>query len=57
MLNVAEVRQLFDALERVASKTEAPGEFNIGFINAGRRTEVSMAVALALQYSLQNAEA
>ena len=57
MLNVAEVRQLFDDLERAASKTIAPQKFNIGFMDAGRRTEVSMAIALALQYPLQNAEA
>ena len=57
MLNVAEVRQLFADLERAASKTITPGEFNVGFIDAGRRTEVSMAIALALQYPLQYAEA
>jgi hypothetical protein len=57
MLNVAEVRQLFDDLERAASKTIAPPKFNIGLMDAGRRTEVSMAIALALQYPLQNAEA
>jgi hypothetical protein len=57
MLNVAEVRQLFDDLERAASKTIAPCKFNIGFMDAGRRTELSMAIALALQYPLQNAEA
>ena len=57
MLNVAEVRQLFDDLERVASKTIAPHKFSIGFMDAGRRTEVSMAIALALQYPLRNAEA
>jgi hypothetical protein len=57
MLNVAEVRQLFDDLERAASKIIAPHKFNIGLMDAGRRTEVSMAIALALQYPLQNAEA
>ena len=57
MLNVAEVQQLFDDLEKAASKTIAPREFNIRFMNAGRRTEVSMAIALALRYPLQNADA
>jgi hypothetical protein len=57
MLNVADVRQLFADLEGAASKTITPGEFNVDFIDAGRRTEVSMAIALALQYPLQNAEA
>ena len=57
MLNVAEVRQLFDDLERAASKAIAPQKFNIGLMDAGRPTEVSMAIALALQYPLQNAEA
>jgi hypothetical protein len=57
MLNVAEVRQLFDNLERAASKSIAPHKFSIGFMDAGRRTEVSMAIALALQYPLRNAEA
>ena len=57
MLNVAKVRQLFDDLERGASKIIAPHKFNIGLMDAGRRTEVSMAIALALQYPLQNAEA
>jgi hypothetical protein len=57
MLNVADVRQLFADLEGAASMTITPGEFNVDFIDAGRRTEVSMAIALALQYPLQNAEA
>jgi hypothetical protein len=57
MLNVAKVRQLFDDLERAASKIIAPHKSNIGLMDAGRRTEVSMAIALALQYPLQNAEA
>ena len=35
MLNVAEVRQLFDDLERAASKIIAPHKFNIWF--DGRR--------------------
>jgi hypothetical protein len=57
MLKVAEVRQLFDDLERAASKTVTPHKFDIDLMDAGRRTEVSMAIALALQYPLQNAEA
>ena len=57
MLNVGEVRQLFDDLERAASKIIAPHKFKFGLMDAGRRTEVSMAIALALQYPLQNAEA
>ena len=40
MLNVAKVRQLFDDLERAASKIIAPHKFNIGLMDAGRRTEV-----------------
>ncbi len=56
MLNVAKVRQLFDDLERAASKTIA-ARVNNGLMDAGRPTEVSMAIALALQYPLQNAEA
>ena len=57
MLSVTEISQLFDDIKRAANKKAEPIKWDIVLMNAGRRTEVSMAIALALQYQLQNAKA
>ena len=57
MLSVAEISQLFDDITKAASKKPEPIKCDVVLMNAGRRTEVSMAIALALQYQLQNAQA
>ena len=54
MLSVTEVSQLFDDIRKAASKAE-PIICNVVLMNAGRQTEVSMAIAVALQYQLKNA--
>jgi len=52
---VTEVSQLFDDIRKAASKKAEPIISNVVLMNAGRRTEVSMAIALALQYQLKEA--
>ena len=51
MLSVPEVSQLFDDIMKAASKKAEPIICNVVLMNAGRQTEVSMAIALALQYA------
>jgi hypothetical protein len=53
MLSVPEVSQLFDDIMKAASAE--PIICNVVLMNAGRQTEVSMAIALALQYQLKAA--
>jgi hypothetical protein len=55
VLSVPEVSQLFDDIMKAASKKAEPIICNVVLMNAGRETEVSMAIALALQYQLKNA--
>ena len=55
MLSVTEISQLFDDITKAASKKAEPIIYNVVLMNAGRRTELSMAIALALQYQLKNA--
>jgi hypothetical protein len=55
MLSVTEVSQLFDDITKAASKKVEPIISNIVLMNAGRQTEVSMSIALALQYQLKDA--
>ena len=57
MLSVTEISQLFDDITRAANKKAEPIKCDVVLMNAGRRTEVSMAIALALQYQPQNAQA
>ncbi len=54
-MSVTEVSQLFDDIRKAASKKAEPIICNVVLINAGRQTEVSMAIALALQYQLKDA--
>jgi hypothetical protein len=55
VLSVPEVSQLFDDIMKAASKKAEPIICNVVLMNACRQTEVSMAIALALQYQLKNA--
>jgi hypothetical protein len=55
VLSVTEISQLFDGITKAASKKAEPIICNVVLMNAGRQTEVSMAIALALQYQLKNA--
>ena len=55
MLTVTEISQLFDDITKVASKKSEPIVCNVVLMNAGRHTEVSMFIALALQYQLKDA--
>ena len=55
MLGVPEISRLFDDITEAASKKAEPITCNVVLMNAGRRTQVSMAIALALQYQLKNA--
>jgi hypothetical protein len=55
VLSVTEVSQLFDDIRKAASKKAEPIISNVVLMNAGRQTEVSMAIALALQYQLKDA--
>jgi len=57
VLSVTEISRLFDDITRAANKKAEPIKCDVVLMNAGRRTEVSMAIALALQYQLQNAQA
>jgi hypothetical protein len=55
LLSVTEVWQLFDDIRKAASKKAEQIICNVVLMNAGRQTEVSMAIALALQYQLKDA--
>jgi len=55
MLTVTEISQLFDDITKAASKNAEPIIYNVVLTNAGRQTEVSMSIALALQYQLKAA--
>jgi len=55
MLGVPEISRLFDDITKAASKKAEPVIYNAVLINAGRQTQVSMAIALALQYQLKDA--
>jgi hypothetical protein len=55
MQGIAEISQLFDDITKVASKKSEPIICNVVLMNAGRHTEVSMFIALALQYQLKDA--
>jgi hypothetical protein len=53
VLSVPEVSQLFDDITKAASKKVEPIICNVVLMNAGRQTEVSMSIALALQCQLK----
>jgi len=55
MLNISEISRLFDDITKAASKKAEPIISNVVLMNAGRQTQVSMAIALALQYQVKNA--
>ena len=55
MLSVTEVSRSFDDITKAASKKAEPIICNVVLMNAGRQTQVSMAIALALQYQLKDA--
>ena len=55
MLSVTEISLLFDDITKAASKKAEPIICNVVLMNAGRQTEVSMSIALALQYQLKDA--
>ena len=55
MLSITEISQLFDDITKAASKKLEPIVCNVVLMNAGRQTEVSMSIALALQYQLKDA--
>ena len=55
MLGVSEISRLFDDITEAASKKAEPIICNAALMNAGRRTEASMAIALVLQYQLKDA--
>jgi hypothetical protein len=55
MLGVPEISRLFDDITKAASKKAEPIISNVVLMNAGRQTQVSMAIALALQYQVKNA--
>jgi hypothetical protein len=55
VLTVPEISRLFDDITKAASKKAEPIICNVVLMNAGRHTQVSMAIALALQYQLKNA--
>ena len=55
MLSVTGISQLFDDITKAASKITEPIICNVVLMNAGRQTEVSMSIALALQYQLKDA--
>jgi len=56
-VNVTKISQLFDEIRKAASEKVESIICNGVLMDAGRRTEVWMAIALALQYTLQNAQA
>ena len=55
MLSVTGISQLFDDITKAASKKAQPIMCNVVLMNAGRQTEVSMSIALALRYQLKDA--
>ena len=55
MLGVPEISRLFEEITNAASKKVEPIISNAVLMNAGRQTQVSMGLALALQYQLKNA--
>jgi hypothetical protein len=55
MLSITEISQLFDNIAKTANKKAEPIICNVVLMNAGRQTEVSMSIALALQYQLKDA--
>ena len=55
MLNITEISRLFDDITKAASKKAEPIICNAVLMNAGRRTQASMAIALALHYQLKDA--
>ena len=55
MLSVTGISQLFDDITKAASKKAEPIICDVVLMNAGRQTEVSMSIALALQYQLKDA--
>jgi hypothetical protein len=55
MLSITEISQLFDVITKAASKKAEPIICNFILMNAGRQTEVSISIALALQYQLKDA--
>jgi hypothetical protein len=55
MLGVPEISRLFDDITEAASMKAEPIICNAVLLNAGRRTQVSMAIALALQYQPKDA--
>ena len=55
MPSITEISQLFDDIANAASKKAEPIICNVVLMNAGRQTEVSMSIALALQYQLKDA--
>ena len=55
MLTITEISQLLNDITKAASKKAEPGICNVGLMNAGRQTEISMSIALALQYQLKAA--
>jgi hypothetical protein len=55
MLSITEISQLFDDITKAASKKAKPIIYNVVLMNAGRQTELSMSIALALQYQPKNA--
>ena len=50
-----QITRLFDDITKAASKKAEPIICNAVLMNAGRRTQASMAIALALQYQLKDA--
>ena len=55
MLSITEISQLFDVITKAASKKAEPIICNVILMNAGRQTEVSISIALALHYQLKDA--
>ena len=55
MLSITEISQLFDNIAKAANKKAEPIICNVVLINAGRQTDVSISLALALRYQLKDA--
>ena len=55
MLSITEISQLFDNIAKAANKKTEPIYTDVVLMNAGRQTELSMSIALALQYQLKDA--
>jgi hypothetical protein len=53
MLSITEISQLFDDITKAASKKAKPIIYDVVLMNAGRQTELSMSIALALQIPAQ----